>query len=210
MTKANYKILTDIQGPEDHYGDMDFKVAGTKTGITAIQMDVKIKGINKDILKDALNQAKAARLEILDKMAKVLPKPRSEMSPFAPRILTLQINPEKIREVIGPGGKVINEIIDQTGVDIDIEDSGLIYITSEKEEAAKKAIDWIKNITREVKVGEVFQGKVKRIFAFGAMVEIFPNQEGLIHISQTGALPRQTSGRCGQNRRHRAGGSSQH
>ncbi len=182
--KGNYKILTDIQGPEDHYGDMDFKVAGTRKGIIALQMDVKIKGINQDILKDALNQAKKARLEILDSMEKVLPKSRNQLSPFAPRILTLQINPEKIREVVGPGGKVINEIIKETGVAIDIQPTGLIYITSEKEETAKKAIDWIKNITHEAKVGEVFQGKVKRIFAFGAMVEIFPNQEGLIHISQ--------------------------
>jgi polyribonucleotide nucleotidyltransferase len=182
--KGNFKVLTDIQGPEDHHGDMDFKVAGTKEGICAIQMDVKIKGIDEDILKEALERAKKARLEILEKMAEVLPAPRLELSPFAPRILTLQINPQKIREVIGPGGKVINEIIDQTGVAIDIEDSGLIFITSEKEEAAKKAIEWIKNITREVKIGEVFQGKVKRIFAFGAMVELFPNQEGLIHISQ--------------------------
>ena len=180
----NYKILTDIQGPEDHYGDMDFKVAGTRKGIIAIQMDVKIKGINQDILKDALIQAKKARLEILDSMEKVLPKSRDQLSPFAPRILTLQINPEKIREVVGPGGKIINEIIKETGVAIDIQPTGLIYITSEKEEAAKKAIDWIKNITREAKVGETFQGKVKRIFDFGAMVEIFPNQEGLIHISQ--------------------------
>ena len=147
-------------------------------------MDVKIKGINQDIIKDALNQAKKARLEILDSMEKVLPKSRDQLSPFAPRILTLQINPEKIREVVGPGGKIINEIIKETGVAIDIQPTGLIYITSEKEEAAKKAIDWIKNITREAKVGETFQGKVKRIFAFGAMVEIFPNQEGLIHISQ--------------------------
>jgi len=182
--KGNYKILTDIQGPEDHYGDMDFKVAGTRKGIIAIQMDVKIKGINQDILKDALIQAKKARLEILDLMEKVLPKSRNQLSPFAPRILTLQINPEKIREVVGPGGKIINEIIKETGVAIDIQPTGLIYITSEKEETAKKAIDWIKNITHEAKVGEVFQGKVKRIFAFGAMVEIFPNQEGLIHISQ--------------------------
>ena len=181
---GNYKVLTDIQGPEDHYGDMDFKVAGTEIGITAIQMDVKIMGINQTILKEALEKAKKARLEILEVMSKVLDKPRPELSAFAPRILTLQINPEKIREVIGPGGKVINEIIADTGVEIDIQPSGLIYIASEKEEAAKKAIAWIKNITREVKVGEVFQGKVKRILDFGALVEILPKQEGLIHISQ--------------------------
>lgn len=182
--KGNYKILTDIQGPEDHYGDMDFKVAGTKKGITAIQMDVKIDGIEEQILKEALEKAKTARLQILEKMAKVIDKPRPELSPFAPRILTLQINPEKIREVIGPGGKVINEIIEECNVAIDVEESGKIFVIAEKEEAAKKAISWIKNITREVKVGEIFQGKVKRIMDFGAFVEILPGQEGLVHISQ--------------------------
>lgn len=182
--KARYKILTDIQGPEDHHGDMDFKVAGTKKGITAIQMDVKISGINKKIIEETLSRAKKARLEILDIMGKVLSKPRPELSLYAPRILTIQINPEKIREVIGPGGKIINEIIEKTGVTIDIQDSGLIYITSEKEESAKKAIDWIKNITKEVVVDEVFEGKVKRILNFGAFVEILPGQEGMIHISK--------------------------
>lgn len=180
----DYKILTDIQGPEDHHGDMDFKVAGTRKGITVIQMDVKILGITREILKEALERGKEARNQILDIMEKVLDKPRKELSPFAPRILTIQINPEKIREVIGPGGKTINEIIGETGVAIDIQPTGLIYITSDKEEAAKKAITWIKNITREIKVGEVFQGKVKRILGFGAFVEILPGQEGLIHISQ--------------------------
>jgi len=182
--KGNYKVLTDIQGPEDHYGDMDLKIAGTKKGITAIQMDVKIEGITEEILKDALNQGKKARLEILDLMEKVLEKPRTELSPFAPRILTIQINPEKIREVVGPGGRTINEIIGETGAAIDIQPNGLTYVISEKEEAVKKAIAWIKNITREVKVGEVFQGKVKRILDFGAFVEILPGQEGLVHISQ--------------------------
>ena len=182
--KGNYKVLTDIQGPEDHYGDMDLKIAGTKKGITAIQMDVKIEGITEKILKDALNQGKKARLEILDLMEKVLEKPRTELSPFAPRILTIQINPEKIREVVGPGGRTINEIIGETGAAIDIQPNGLTYVISEKEEAVKKAITWIKNITREVKVGEVFQGKVKRILDFGAFVEILPGQEGLVHISQ--------------------------
>jgi len=182
--KGDYKILTDIQGPEDHHGDMDFKVAGTREGICAIQMDVKIAGINEKILKEALEQGKRARLQILEKINKVLEKPRPELSPFAPRILTLAIPPEKIREVIGPGGKVINEIIEECGVSIDIEDTGKIFITAEKEEAAKKAVAWIKNITREIKVGEVFQGKVKKILDFGAFVEIFPGQEGLVHISQ--------------------------
>lgn len=179
-----YKILTDIQGPEDHHGDMDFKVAGTKKGITVLQMDVKINGISKQIVKEALLRAKKARLEILDLMKKTISEPRAQLSPYAPRILTIQINPEKIREVIGPRGKTINAIIEETGAEIDIEDSGLIYVTSEKEDAAEKAVAWIKDITREVKTGEVFQGKVKRILEFGAFVEILPGQEGLIHISK--------------------------
>ncbi|MFC1663520.1 polyribonucleotide nucleotidyltransferase [Patescibacteria group bacterium] len=181
---GNYKILTDIQGPEDHYGNMDLKIAGTRKGITAMQMDVKIEGITEKILKEALEQGKRSRLQILDKIKNVLPKSRPELSKWAPRIYVLQIKPEKIREVIGPGGKVINEIIEKCEVSIDIEDSGRVYVTAEKEEAAKKAISWIKNITRELKVGEIFQGKVKRIFGFGAMVEILPGQEGLIHISE--------------------------
>jgi len=182
--KEGYKILTDIQGPEDHYGDMDFKAAGTKKGITAIQMDVKFDGITEEILKETLDSAKKARIHILDKIAEVLDKPRKELSRWAPRIYTLQIKPEKIREVIGPGGKVIHEIIEKCEVSIDIEDSGRVFVTAEKEEAAQKAIAWIKNITREVKVGEIFQGKVKRILNFGAFVEILPGQEGLVHISQ--------------------------
>jgi len=182
--KGNYKILADIQGPEDHYGDMDFKVAGTKKGITAIQMDVKIKGINGIILKETLELARKCRIQIIDSMEQVLPRPRPQLSPFAPRIYTLQINPDKIREVVGPGGKVINEIIRETGVAIDIEPTGLIFVIGEKEDAAEKAINWIKNITREVKVGEIFQGKVMRILNFGAFVEILPGQEGLVHISQ--------------------------
>jgi polyribonucleotide nucleotidyltransferase len=180
----DYKLLTDIQGPEDHHGDMDFKVAGTRKGVTAIQMDVKIEGITREIFKKALEQAKKARFQILEKMEKTLPQPRPELSPYAPRVLTLQINPDKIRDVIGPGGRVIKEIIEKYEVSIDIQPSGLIYVTSEKEEAAKKAISWIKNITREIKVGEIFQGKVKKILDFGAFVEILPGQEGLLHISQ--------------------------
>ncbi len=183
-SNKTYKILTDIQGPEDHHGDMDFKVAGTKDGITAIQMDVKIAGITKDIIKDALQRAKKARLEILDKIKKALPAPRPALSPYAPRILTLQIDPDKIREVIGPGGKVINEIIEKTGSAIDIEDSGLIFVTSENEESARQTIEIIKNIIKEVEVGEVYEGKVKRILEFGAFVEILPGQEGMIHISK--------------------------
>ncbi|MDD2732061.1 MAG: polyribonucleotide nucleotidyltransferase [Candidatus Pacebacteria bacterium] len=190
LETEEFKVLTDIQGPEDHHGDMDFKVAGTEKGITAIQLDVKIWGINKEIMKEALSRAKKARLEILNKMKKVISGPRSELSPFAPRILTMQINPEKIREVIGPGGKIINAIIAETGVSIDIQDSGLIFITSDKEETANKALEWIKNITKEVEVGEVFTGKVKRILEFGAFVEILPGQEGMIHISKLGQKTR--------------------
>lgn len=182
--ETNYRLLTDIQGPEDHNGDMDFKLAGTEKGATVIQMDVKVAGITGKMFKEALIKAKKARIEILSEMKKTLEKPRAELSPYAPRILVLQINPEKIGKVIGPGGKVINEIIEECGVSIDIEESGKVFITAEKEEAAKKAVSWIKNITREVKVGEVFQGKVTRTLDFGAFVEILPGQEGLIHISK--------------------------
>jgi len=182
--KGAWKTVTDIQGPEDHHGDMDFKIAGTKEGITAVQMDVKIEGIGKEIIEKALKEAKEARVKILAEMAKSIEKPRENLSPFAPRIIVLQINPDKIREVIGPGGKVINEIIDQCNVLIDIEDSGRIFITAEKEESGKKAAEWVNNLTREVKVGEMFQGKVKRIMDFGAFVEVLPGQEGLVHISQ--------------------------
>ena len=182
--KGNWQLLTDIQGPEDHHGDMDFKVAGTEKGITAIQMDVKTEGIGKDILEKVLVEAKKARLQILKEMEKVISEPRKELSPHAPKIMILQINPDKIREVIGPGGKMINKITEECDVSIDIEDSGRIFVTAGKEEAAKKAINWIKDITREVEVGELFQGKVTRILNFGAFVEIFPGQEGMIHISQ--------------------------
>jgi len=179
-----YKILTDIQGLEDHYGDMDFKVAGTKDGITAMQMDVKIDGLTPAVLAVAIAQAKTARLEILEKMLAVIPAPRTVMSPYAPRIITLHINPEKIRDVIGPGGKVINQIIDETGVSIDIEDDGSVFITSADETSAKKAVEWVNNITREVKAGELFQARITRIMNFGAFAEVLPNQEGLIHISE--------------------------
>jgi polyribonucleotide nucleotidyltransferase len=182
--KNKYKLLTDIQGPEDHYGDMDFKVAGSRNGITAVQLDVKIYGITLKILKDALSAGKKARLKILDKMAETLEKPRENLSPFAPRIITLDINPEKIGKVIGPGGKTINEIIEETGASIDIEDSGKVFITADKEESAQKALTRIKGLTREIKVGETFYGKVVRILDFGAFVELLPGQDGLIHISK--------------------------
>jgi len=182
--KGNYKILTDIQGPEDHHGDMDFKIAGTKNGITAIQMDVKIRGIDEKILKETLERGKRARLQILNKIEKTIQKPRPELSPWAPRVYIIQIKPEKIREVIGPGGKIINEIIKECGASINVEDSGQVFVTAEREEGAKKAVSWIKNITREIRTGEIFQGKVKRIVDFGAFIEIIPGQEGLCHISQ--------------------------
>ncbi|QQR78471.1 MAG: polyribonucleotide nucleotidyltransferase [Candidatus Moraniibacteriota bacterium] len=183
-TDGSFKVLTDIQGLEDHYGDMDFKVAGTKDGITAMQMDVKIDGLTADTLGLAIKQAKEARLEIMAVMLAAIPEPRKEMSPYAPRIITLHINPEKIRDVIGPGGKMINQIIDETGVSIDIEDDGSVFITSVDETSAKKAVEWVRNITREVVVGELFQGRVTRIMNFGAFAEVLPNQEGLIHISE--------------------------
>ncbi len=181
---SSYKILTDIQGPEDHHGDMDLKVAGTTQGITAAQMDVKVEGLTLEILTAAFAQAKKARLEILETMNKAIDKPRPDLSPYAPRVFTMQISPDKIRDVIGPGGKIINQIIAETGVDIDIEDSGLIFVTAQNKEAAEKAISWIENLTHEVKPGETFQGKVTRILDFGAMVEILPNQDGLVHISE--------------------------
>ena len=181
---SSHKVLTDIQGPEDHYGDMDLKVAGTREGIVAMQMDVKVKGISKEILAEALVKAKKCRLEILDIMEAEIAQPRPELSPWAPKIITFQIKPDKIREIIGPGGKIINEIIEECEVLIDIEDSGQVFITAEKSEAADKAMNWIKNIVREVVAGEVFEGRVKRILDFGAFVEILPGQEGLVHISK--------------------------
>ena len=182
--KGNYKVLTDIQGPEDHHGDMDCKVAGTANGVCGLQMDVKIEGVDLNILRDTLAQAKEARLHILKSMNEAISAHRANLSPFAPRIVTIQINPDKIRDVIGPGGKVINEITAQTGVKIDIEDSGLIFVTSADEPSSQKAVEWIKNLTHEVTAGEEYQGRVTRIINFGAFVEILPGQEGLVHISE--------------------------
>jgi polyribonucleotide nucleotidyltransferase len=179
-----YKLLTDIQGLEDHHGGMDLKIAGTSEGLTAIQMDVKIDGIDEKIFSESLDMAKEARNKILQKIEDTIKEPRKELSAYAPRVIKIEINPEKIREVIGPGGKMINEIIGKTGASIDIDDSGIVFVTSEKEESASKAIQWIKDIIKEVEVGEVFNGKVKRILNFGAFVEILPGQEGMIHISK--------------------------
>ena len=181
---TQHKVLSDIQGIEDHFGDMDFKVTGTADGITAMQMDVKIDGLTPDALEKALVQAKENRIFIIGKMNETIAAPRTNLSPYAPRIITLMIDPGKIRDVIGPGGKIINQIIDETGVTIDIEDDGSVFITSPDEISAQKAAEWIKNITREVKAGEMFQGRITRIMNFGAFAEILPGQEGLIHISQ--------------------------
>lgn len=177
-------ILTDILGLEDHLGDMDFKVTGTEEGITAFQMDVKISGVSKEIMAGALEQARQGRLHILGIMKGILSSPRENLATHAPRIYTLQINPEKIREVIGSGGKVIRGIVEQTGVKIDIEDTGVVNIAAIDEGSAQKAIDIIKGIVAEAEVGKLYMGKVKRIVDFGAFVEIFPGTEGLLHISQ--------------------------
>lgn len=177
-------ILTDIQGMEDHLGDMDFKVAGTPDGVTAIQMDIKIDGIDRAILQEALQQAREGRMHILEKMAEAIQKPRETLSQYAPKIITMQINPDKIRDVIGAGGKIINKIIEETGVKIDIEQDGRVFIASANDEMNKKALSIIEGIVREVAVGEIYTGTVKRIEKFGAFVEILPNKDGLVHISQ--------------------------
>ncbi len=182
--EGRHAVLTDIQGVEDALGDMDFKVAGTREGITALQMDIKVKGLTQEIMAQALEQAREARLFILDRMLAVLPRPRTEMSQFAPRITTIKINPDKIRDIIGPGGKVIRKIVEETGAQIDVEDDGTVYVSSSDQDGARKAIDWIKGLTDEVEVGRIYRGKVVRIMPFGAFVEVLPNQDGLVHISQ--------------------------
>ena len=177
-------ILTDIQGLEDHLGDMDFKIAGTSKGITAIQMDIKIKGIDRVILERALEQARIGRLHILDTMLQVIAEPREDLSPYAPKIIQTSIHPDKIRDVIGPGGKVINKIIAETGVKIDIEDDGRVFISSPNQEAAAKALKIIEGITKDLQAGDLYTGKVVRIMNFGAFVEVLPGKEGLVHISK--------------------------
>jgi polyribonucleotide nucleotidyltransferase len=179
-----YVILSDIQGAEDFAGDMDFKVAGTKDGITALQMDIKVKGITPGIMKDALEQAHEGREYIMGKMMEVLDAPRPEMSPYAPRISKIMINPEKIALVIGKGGETINKIIAETGVEIDIEDSGLVMIASTEAEGAARAIEIIRGLTVDPEVGRVYTGKVVKLMDFGAFVNILPGKDGLVHISQ--------------------------
>jgi len=177
-------ILTDIIGLEDHFGDMDFKIAGTSQGITALQLDIKIDGVNFPALQEALHQAREARLKILTKMIEAIEKPRPSISTYAPRIITLQINPDRIRDVIGPGGKIIRKIIEETGVTIDIEDDGKVMIASPDQEAASRAVDTIRTLTQEAEIGKIYLGKVTRLTNFGVFVEILSGQEGLVHISQ--------------------------
>jgi polyribonucleotide nucleotidyltransferase len=177
-------VLTDILGDEDHLGDMDFKVAGTKDGVTAIQMDIKIEGVDEQIMRTALKQAHEGRIHILGEMEKAITAPRADISPNAPRILTMTIKQDKIREVIGSGGKVIRGIIESTGAKIDINDDGVIHIASSDLEAARKAISIIESIVEEVQVGKVYTGKVKKIMDFGAFVEVTPGNDGLLHISE--------------------------
>lgn len=182
--RGRWKVLTDLQDIEDGPGGMDFKITGTRDGITAMQMDTKTDGLTWDIIRQTFVQSKEARLKILDAMAAVLPAPRAELSPYAPRIVTVMINPEKIRDVIGPGGKMINKIIAETGVSIDIEDDGRVCITSTDAAAMERAVQWVKDLTREVKPGEIFDGTVVRLEDFGAFVNVLPGQDGLVHVSE--------------------------
>jgi polyribonucleotide nucleotidyltransferase len=180
----NVLILSDILGDEDHMGDMDFKVAGTREGITALQMDIKIEGLSKPIMQQALDQARKGRLFILDKMQETIKEPRQEISPYAPKILSLHINPDKIRDIIGPGGKVIRAMQTETDTRIDIDDSGLVKILSVDKESGEKALKMVRDIVQEAEVGAIYEGTVRKIMDFGAFVEIFPGTDGLVHISQ--------------------------
>jgi len=180
-----YTVLTDIQGMEDALGEMDFKVAGTKKGITAIQMDIKVQGVTVQIMREAMAEAKKSRLFIIDKLAETIAEPRAELSKYAPRMIVVQINPAKIKDVIGPGGKIINKIIEETGIEkMDIEDDGKVYITALDGESAEKARAQVEAITKDVVVGETYTGEVTRIINIGAFVKILPGKEGLVHISQ--------------------------
>jgi polyribonucleotide nucleotidyltransferase len=184
LEKGEVAVLSDILGDEDHFGDMDFKVAGTAEGVTAIQMDIKIRGVSKEVMRTVLDQAREGRIHILGKMKETISEPRKDLSRHAPRIVTLQVKQDKIRDIIGPGGKNIRGIVDQTGVKVDVEDSGLVKLASPNYEAIEKAIYMIKRLTQEVEVGGLYTGKVKRILGFGAIVELFPGTDGLVHISQ--------------------------
>jgi polyribonucleotide nucleotidyltransferase len=177
-------VLSDILGLEDHLGDMDFKVTGTKHGVTALQMDIKIGGITAALMREALDQARAGRLHILDRMFQALSAPRTNLSPFAPRIFPMKIKQDKIRDVIGPGGKTIRGIISETGAKINVEDTGDVTVASSDEASAQKAIEMIKRLTEEVEVGKLYLGTVRKIMDFGAFVEVLPGTDGLVHISQ--------------------------
>ena len=179
-----YAILSDIIGDEDHLGDMDFKVCGTEKGITAIQMDIKIKGLSRDVMVEALDQAREGRQHILDKMLETIPGPRPELNKFAPRIVTLKVKPDQIRTIIGPGGKTIKGIVDQTGANIDVEDDGTVNVASNDEESLRKTVEIIEGLTAEPEIGKVYDGVVRRVADFGAFVEILPNWDGLVHISE--------------------------
>jgi polyribonucleotide nucleotidyltransferase len=178
------RILSDILGDEDHMGDMDFKVAGTRDGITSLQMDIKIEGLSKPIMQKALEQARKGRLFILDKMAETIKESRAEISPYAPKIVSIQINPDKIRDIIGPGGKVIRAMQAETDTKIDVEDSGVVKIVAVDKESGDKALKMIQDIVQEAEVGAIYEGTVRKIMDFGAFVEIFPGTDGLVHISQ--------------------------
>jgi polyribonucleotide nucleotidyltransferase len=181
---GRFSVLTDILGKEDAFGDMDFKVTGTRDGVTALQMDIKVKGIDERVIREGLKQAFAARMTILDKMEEVLPSARTEMSEFAPRITTIKINPEKIREIIGKGGSMIRKIQEDTGTEINVEDDGTVEVAAVNGDNARKAIQWIESLTREVEVGALYLGKVTRLMNFGAFVEIMPGKEGLVRIGE--------------------------
>jgi polyribonucleotide nucleotidyltransferase len=181
---GKHAVLSDIAGAEDHYGDMDFKVAGTANGITALQMDIKVSGITADIMREALHQARSGRLFILDKMTETIAAPRGNISTFAPRIITIKIPVDKIRDVIGPGGKTIRSIIDRTGVKIDVEDDGRVNVASADEASARKAIGMIQELTATPELNKTYLGKVQRITDFGAFVEIMPGTDGLLHVSE--------------------------
>jgi polyribonucleotide nucleotidyltransferase len=184
MIGKDYAVLTDILGDEDHLGDMDFKVCGTEKGITAIQMDIKIDGLTREVVEKALSQAKEARLHILNKMREALPGPRAELSKHAPRITQIKVKPDQIRSVIGPGGKMIKAIVDQTGCAIDVSDDGTVSIASADSEGVKKAIEIIKSLTMSPEVGETYKARVVRVEAYGCFLEFAPGKDGLLHISE--------------------------
>jgi polyribonucleotide nucleotidyltransferase len=178
------RVLSDILGDEDHLGDMDFKVAGTRDGVTAVQMDIKIGGVTRAIMQQALEQAREARLHILGKMDEALAAPRAELSTYAPRIVTLRIKTDRIRDLIGPGGKTIRGIVEETGCKIDVEDDGTVFVASADGASMQRAVDWIRGLTAEAEIGKIYRGTVRKVVDFGAFVEILPGTDGLVHISQ--------------------------